>query len=323
MTGVQTCALPISTRPTNVTISWSKFLPESESDFFDVMMRALESNPEAYPYYNKLITSYGMTKEQVRGYASPQKKTHLIGASETEANMKNLQLTLANNYYKNSMDRMPRMRAGNAHVYNCILDAADIYALKQSIENPAAATKIVSNGAIATTGGKVLLENTYIDGILNPLISANGSSPSGSVNAINSAYYLDGKEEELVIKDLVNGVPATGDQILDADTFISTLPYSDYTLYNVNTLDSKVLPNVGAGVIEMNSVQWQKTSYNDTVAGKECIVGFDYQGAIADNTVKAIIVKVGVAYGELPTPKKTGYIFQGWYTSPEIGRAHV
>lgn len=314
-----------SSKKTNVTISWSKFLPESESDFFDQMMDVLEANPEAYPYYNKLITHYGMTKEQVRGYASMQKKTHLIGASDTEANIENLQVTLANNYYKNSMDRMPRMRGGDAHVYNCILDASEIYTLKTSITNPEAASKIVSNGAISTCDASVLLENTYIDGIMNPLISGNGSSPGGYMNAINSVYYLNGEQSELVVKDLTVGPDAVSDKILDADKFISELPYSNYKLYSVNQLDTKVLPNVGAGVIDMNSIQWQKTTYNDLSSGdveetiKEYTVALNYQGATSNNTVEQVKVIVGKPYGNLPTPVRDGYTFLGWYTDVVAG----
>ena len=46
------------------------------------------------------------------------RKDHLAGASDTE-NI-NLRLTLANNYYKDSMDRMPGL-GGYAHVYNTIM----------------------------------------------------------------------------------------------------------------------------------------------------------------------------------------------------------
>lgn len=310
-----------SSKKTNVTISWSKFLPESESSFFDTMMDLLESNPEAYPYYYKLLTHYGMTKEQVRGYASMQKKTHLIGASDSEANIENLQVTLANNYYKNSMDRMPRMRGGDAHVYNCILDASEIYELKTSITNKDAASKIVSNGAISTCGASVLLENTYIDGIINPLISGNGSSPGGYMNAINSIYFLNGEQADLVVKDLTVGAPAGTDMILDADQFISDLPYSNYKLYDVSQLDKKVLPNVGAGIIDMSSIQWQKTTYNDSSSNeeeeaiKEYMVTLNYQGATANHTIEKIKVTVGKPYGNLPTPVRSGYRFLGWYTS--------
>lgn len=299
-----------SSKPTNVTVSWSKFLPESESAFFDEMMDLLESNPEAYPYYNKLLTHYGMTKEQVRGYAAAQKKTHLVGASDTEANIQNLQLTLANNYYKNSMDRMPRLRGGNAHVYNCILDASDILKLRNSIENEEAKVKVVSNGAISTCDASVLLENTYIDGIINALASGNGSSPGGYINAVNSVYYMDGKLTELGLTD-----NAGAGMILDANKFTSNLPYKGYNLYNANELDEKVLPYTGAQAVDMSEIQWQKTTYNAPIINedKEVTVTFNYDNATGNHEVATVKLVVGKAYGKLPQPTKAGYTFLGWY----------
>lgn len=317
--GVVDIKKAISSQTTDVTISWSKFLPESESRFFDEMLDLLEANPEAYPYYNELITHYDMTKEQVRAYAAAQKKTHLVGASDTEAYTENLQLTLANNYYKNSMDRMPRLRGGNSHVYNCILDASEILELKNSIENPEAALKVVSNGAISTCGASVLLENTSINGIINALASGNGNSPGGYINAVNSLYYLNGELTDLAVTD-----NAGAGMILNAEEFISKLPYKDHKLYDVNQLNAKVLPKVGAGVINMSSVQWQKTTYNDPSTGEDLVkeydVTFDYQGATANNTITTMKVTLGKAYGELPTPERSGYTFLGWYTQLSGGQ---
>ncbi|WP_054740893.1 pectinesterase family protein [Cellulosilyticum ruminicola] len=298
------------TAPTNVTISWCQFLPESKSGFFDEMMDLLESNPEKYPYYNGLLTEHGMTKEQIRRFAAAQKKTHLVGASDKEANIENLQLTLANNYYKNSMDRMPRLRGGNAHVYNCILDAADIYKLKNEVTDAYMKEKVVSNGAISTCNASVLLENTVIDSIINALASGNGSSPGGYINAVNTVYYMDGKLTNLGLTD-----NAGLGMLLDIDQFKSSLPYTNYNLYNAISLTQKVMPFAGAGTINMSSEQWQKTKYKDDVIGmnQEVTVRFNYAGANGNNTVVKLQAVVGNTYGILPSPTKAGYTFLGWY----------
>lgn len=47
-------------------------------------------------------------------YAYGQKKTHLLGQSDEDTSSKNITVTFANNYYKDSMDRMPRLRFGTA-----------------------------------------------------------------------------------------------------------------------------------------------------------------------------------------------------------------
>ncbi|MBQ8625157.1 MAG: hypothetical protein IJ419_03170, partial [Agathobacter sp.] len=97
---------------TNVTISWCEFLPGSENnEFFDVMMDDIFANPDKYPTYQHMKEE-GMTDEEVYMYAYGQKKTHLFGQDDTSTNAAGIQVTLANNYYFNSMDRMPRLRYG-------------------------------------------------------------------------------------------------------------------------------------------------------------------------------------------------------------------
>lgn len=246
---------------TNVTISWCEFLPGSENNtFFDVMMNELKNNKDKYPHY-KYLLSAGMTESQIYKYAYGQKKTHLLGQDDSKDNAVGIRATFANNVYLNSMDRMPRLRYGYAHVYNCVMDAQELLRVKLSISDTTLASKIVSNGAASTCGGQLLLENCYISGIQRPLTSGNGNSPSGYINAVNSVYYMNG------VKKTLAPVCAskTDDRVLitDADAFVSALPYSDYILCNAETLDEYVTPYAGAGKLNLTVLQWEKESYND------------------------------------------------------------
>lgn len=253
------------TSDTNITISWCEFLPASENNvFFDEMMNALKAAPENYPYYKHLLDE-GMTEQQIYNYCYGQKKTHLFGQSDTDTTAKNITVTLANNYYKNSMDRMPRLRYGTAHVYNCIMDAQDLRNMRLDIENTAGAElakKIVSNGASSNCGAHMLLENCYMSGMTNALISGNGESAAGYINAFNTIYMLDGqqKETEVILNTSKEGEVAL---IQDKDEFKNELPYSDYTLYAASSLDTEVKPYTGAGKLTLTTLQWEKTSYND------------------------------------------------------------
>ncbi|MDO5520467.1 MAG: hypothetical protein Q4G58_08250 [bacterium] len=249
-----------ATDTTDVTVSWSRFLPGSEGEFFDCMMEELERNKANYAYYNKLRTTYGMTAEQVYSYANGQKKTHLFGASDSEENIKNLRVTLANNYYKNSMDRLPRLRGGYAHVYNTIMDSADLYKLRNEVKNSTAKSKIVSNGAISTCGASVLVQNSYMDGIVNALLSGNGNSTAGYIGAMNCNYVIDTVEKPLTVTDKTES-----NLVLDTKAFLAKLPYSVKELINVNELYEKVYPYVGAGVIGLSGTEWMSTEYKDLV----------------------------------------------------------
>ena len=248
----------------NITISWCEFLPASEDNvFFDEMMNAMKANPDNYPYYKHLLEE-GMTDQQIYNYAYGQKKTHLLGQSDDDSSAKNIKLTLANNYYKNSMDRMPRLRYGTAHVYNCIMDAQDLREMRLDIEktNPELAKKIVSNGASSNCGAHMLLENCYMSGITNALISGNGSSPAGYINAFNTIYMMDGAKQELKVA-LNTDKEGEVALVQDKDEFKKDLPYTGYTLYAASELDTKVKPYTGAGKLTLTTLQWEKTSYNE------------------------------------------------------------
>ena len=251
----------------NITISWCEFLPASDGGtFFDNMMNAMKANPDGYAYYKHLLES-GMTHEQICNYAYGQKKTHLLGQSDEDTSSKNITVTFANNYYKDSMDRMPRLRFGTAHVYNCIMDAQNLRNYRQDIEKTAGseyAQKIVSNGASSNCGAHMLLENCYMSGMTNALISGNGSSAAGYINAFNSIYMLDGKQAELKV---ALNTDKAGEVALvqDREEFKNALPYSDYVLYAADSLSTEVQPYTGAGKLkDLTTLQWERTSYNDS-----------------------------------------------------------
>ena len=116
-----------------------------------------------------------------------------MGKGDEATNAVGIRATFANNIYKNSMDRMPRLRFGNAHMYNTVLDASDIYYAHKleggdSEEAEAERKKLdghlVSNGAISTMDGNVFIDTCYIDGIEGPILSGNGGSAPGDRKSV-------------------------------------------------------------------------------------------------------------------------------------------
>lgn len=259
----------------DITVSWCEFLPGSEDNiFFNEMMDYLDKNVDDCPYYKSLLDA-GMSKSQIWWYAYGQKKTHLLGQSDEASTNENLKVTFANNYYYNSMDRMPRVRFGTAHVYNCMISSQELANARASITNENAAKHIVSNGASSTCGAHVLMENSVIDGVTNALNSGNGSSPAGYINAINTDYFLKGIKAKLEVTN--NNTQKDGALIQDADEFISGLPYS-YVTYDSNALETLMVPYAGAEKMKFTTLQWEKSSYIDdkpvvTSSNVETIVG--------------------------------------------------
>lgn len=255
--------------PSNITISWCRFLPASEGSFFQEMMDWLETNKAQTTYYKKLRDEENATPEQVRRYAYGQKKTHLLGQGDTITNAERIKLTMANNYYFDSMDRLPRLRFGTVHEYNCVLDSQDLYDWRTDITNPIRG-KITSNGALSTCKGKMLLENCYIKGIDNPLVSGNDKSEPGWINAVDSLYYIGDTDKTSELKPKNNNTNSeyTGSKealTTDEVQFVKDLPYSDYIKYNaadLNTDDADSIKSLaGAGKLTMSEAQWEKISY--------------------------------------------------------------
>ena len=251
----------------NVTISWCNFLPGSkDGTFLQTMLDELKANPGRYPNTYQTMLNAGMTDEQIYNYAYPQKKTFLLGQSDSATDAAGIKATFANNYFANSMDRLPRLRYGTSHVYNTIMDSQAILDAKAEITDDAMKTKFTSNGAASTCGAQMLLEGCYISGIARPLASGNGSSPAGYINAINSLYYMDGKIAKLTV---INNTSAD-DQVLvtDATSFRRNLPYT-YATKNAANLYNSVFPYSGAGKLSITTLQWEKSSYNVTKVSSE------------------------------------------------------
>jgi pectate lyase len=254
-----------TTSDMDVTVSWCEFQPGSKNNtFFNAMMDYLDENKDSMPYYKSLLDS-GMSREQIWWYAYGQKKTHLLGQSDDASANEYLKVTFANNYYYDSMDRMPRLRFGTAHIYNSIMDAQELLEARMSISNAAAAKHIVSNGASSTCDGQLLVESCYINGIQNALNSGNGSSPSGYIAASKTLYYVNGIRYAAIPK--VN-TTKEGEQlkVTDATQFVANLPYSgNYKLYDAAELATVVKPYTGAGKLDLTVLQWEKASYNTDV----------------------------------------------------------
>jgi pectate lyase len=261
-----------------VTVSWSSFLADDQSSnsWVTQQINAMEANMSAYPMYAYLrSSSIGLSKADVIAIAAGQKKGHLVGSTEFATDNVNLEVTLHHNYYKDMQDRMPRLRGGNAHVYNVVMDNASAWAAKKkitSVMETALAGKgyhfgVTSNGAISTENGAVLVENSQIIDVAYPLRN-NQTDPTnatytGKIRAVNTQYTLDGSsytgDSETAGSPLAP-VPAPV-KAFSWNGF-STLPYS-YTPDPVSTLKTRLTAADGTGAAKLNwsKVNWLSTSY--------------------------------------------------------------
>lgn len=262
-----------------VTISWSSFVGDDQSSnsWVTQQINALEANKTAYPMYAYLrSSSVGMSKEQIIAVAASQKKGHLIGANEFATDNPDLEVTLHHNYYKDIQDRMPRLRGGNVHAYNIVMDNAEAWTIKNSITSDMAKAisakgyhfGITSNGAISTENGSVLLEKSVIRGVQYPIrnnqVSATQSKYTGKITAIDTIYELSGVHFRGGSEDAgspLSPVPAAS--IPFSWNGFSVLPYS-YTAEDPAGIQARLtaVDGAGAGKLSLTTAQWLSTNYN-------------------------------------------------------------
>lgn len=76
-------------------------------------------------------------------------------------------------------------------------------------------------------------------------------------------------------------------------------------------------PNIGNEVFPFGIGGKTQVVKAENVQENSITITFNANGGTVSDSSK--IVQVGSLYGELPTPKRGGYVFQGWYTSPQDG----
>lgn len=196
----------------NVTISWCRFMGDDggANSFVRQQIAELEKNPGGYPLYG-FLRENGFSVDDIVQISRSQKKGHLVGANDFDPMNAQHTVTLHHNIYKNMQDRVPRLRAGNVHVFNVLVDNVEAFAARQRRDELVAAMSPTSaarlsgsfsfsvtlNGAISTEGGAVLLERSALMDVASP-VRNNQTDPTmasytGKIRVLDTMYSLGGK----------------------------------------------------------------------------------------------------------------------------------
>lgn len=254
----------------SVHISWCSFTAgdDSRSGYIYKMMSEIEESYQAgekkYMYYRTLRNS-GLSFDDIfYGIAIPQKKAFLDGDSGDEYKYNlNLTVSIGYCYFKNIEDRLPKVRGGNAYMYNCLIDNFDYIEYRDKLKalnvqstvqslNSTWKCGLVSQGIVCGNGGSVMAENTIFRGI-NSLLKNNDSTLTNKSNyegaTANGGYKLVGctyqrtKTSELItdVSKMPNDTPSTlKEEYFKWNTTDSAAPFTP-TLYSVDELESILL----------------------------------------------------------------------------------
>jgi pectate lyase len=195
----------------NITISWSEFglpaneNPPEESDIYQSIQYmeekyALKELNSDSIYFN--MRNGGATKEQIMAYAAYHSKVHLSGSgdkdyvnyvsssgNEVKDGNQRIRLTLAYNRYTNIGQRIPMIRQGTGHMYNCYLDNSSHYDVLENVSAIAEfGTDTLSRALNARNGASIAADTCVFHDINEPI---TGSEIQGLDTANMDAQWAE------------------------------------------------------------------------------------------------------------------------------------
>lgn len=268
-----------------VTISWCKFSgdPGTAGSFVRKQIEALEASPATYPMY-AFLRANGFSVEDIIDIVRSQKKGHLVGALEMDDGNANLTVTLHHNWYDGMQDRMPRLRAGNAHAYNIYVSNSGARAARARRDAlvaamaPASAAKlqgdsptykftVTLNGAISTEGGAVLVEAAHMIDVLSPMrnnqVDATMPLFTGKIRAVDTIYVAGGVTFRGGSDDAGSPIhPVPAPSLPFTWNGFTALPYQ-YSPDDPASLAARLTApdGAGSGCLLWDKSNWLKTAY--------------------------------------------------------------
>ncbi len=277
---------------TGVTLSWCKYIGDdgatNPNSFVWQQINSLESNKTSYAMYN-FLRNNGFSTTNIVQIIQGHDKTHLMGSNDQDPNNANLSCTFHHLWFMNCWDRVvPRLRAGNVHDFNILVDDTTALIAKRLRDSVQATMSMSSsnalkntysfnpflNGTISTENGAILVEKSaYID-CLSPLRN-NQTDPSdptytGKIMALDTIYHMDNADNTTTDfrGDSTNALGSTYLGPVQAPIIpfswngFTTLPYNySNVLDDPAQLPAILVSGAGAGVVTWAKTNWLKTTY--------------------------------------------------------------
>lgn len=317
--------LDIENGANGVSITWCKF-GDTDYSVGSMLYRTIvylediyqdskkDSSVASFNIYG-LMRDNGLTKEEIALYMGYHKKNHLAGsgdkdtwlykdengnivADETKTDANELiRVSFGYNVYENIGSRLPLMRGGVGHLYNCyvnnynVCQAAKIIgskknaegiSLREQIDNKGGATHFLSRGLNPRCGGTTAADTCYFDYVDDPLIYSELDGNMGEY----TGYY--GYNYGLIVNSTVtksNGTNYTGSS-WDNDgenPFTNAVTWEDKSTmknwkwgwegdnlaYGYKTVPLESVRDVttsygGCRTIDMSAEDWLKTEYDSS-----------------------------------------------------------
>ncbi|MBQ3253977.1 MAG: hypothetical protein IJA65_05410, partial [Acholeplasmatales bacterium] len=243
-----------------------------------------------YLYYNTL-REMGISHEEILyGIAIPQKKGFLLGDSGDEYTYNlEINVSFANNIFKNLEDRLPKIRGGIAYLYNNIVDSWQYNKYRVILvgknaknigsKNAKYKCALVNQGIICGLGGSVRAEHNIYRGV-DTLLKNNDSGVSGEL--LRGGFAFINMQYQLFETDTpyTSSTTKANHQFNSAKYNASTATLSSNyfswhndenaspftpTLYNVADLEETLYNTCPVGVNKDIDAMYLYTKYSDYI----------------------------------------------------------
>lgn len=158
----------------------------------------------------------GATLNQIMAYTAYHSKVHLVGSgdkdfvnyvdgngNEVKDGNQRLKLTLAYNKYYNVGQRVPMIRQGTGHLFNCIIDNQSHKSALKKLPNGCPATETLARAMNPRNGASIAADTCIFNEVYGALIgtetqgqdTSNMNAPWGDIfkNAVNHGLIVNSK----------------------------------------------------------------------------------------------------------------------------------
>ena len=193
-----------------VTFSWCRLGGDTEGTvarqiaYLEKLYQGtLTDSRVTFTFYKGLrdgvYAAQGIPRQSVQdiiAHELPHDKCNLVGSADTETqSIGYLNMTFHHIYYHGVRQRMPRMRFGNAHVFNLYVDNSQIL-------------DGTNQGTATTCDAAVFAENNYYLEIADPFPPQSGTSPPGLLAQSGCRWIYKGAEQSFATNTFLKN-PAT------------------------------------------------------------------------------------------------------------------
>lgn len=217
----------------NITLSWCEFgleateKPEKDSSIYqsiNFMEDKYMANElgETSVYLN--MRNAGATKEQIMAYAAYHSKCHLNGSGdkdyvnyvdkngvEYKDGNQRIRLTLAYNSYSNIGQRIPMIRQGVGHLYNCYFDNSTHEEILENVSAIATyGTDKLSRALNARNGASIAADTCVFNGITEPIVGAEiQGMDTSNMNAPWDTLFQSAYNRNLIVNSKITNKNGT------------------------------------------------------------------------------------------------------------------